>query len=103
MQKLALFLAFVLAVIPLPNPNIFNNVQLTALAAQEPDKEIKTFNGTIIKSGDSFALDDTTNKMVYQLDDVEEARQFEGRKVTIKGTLDSAKKLIRVQMIAEAA
>jgi hypothetical protein len=48
-------------------------------------------------------LDDTTNKVVYQLDDIEKARQFEGRKVTVKGILDSAKKLIRVQMIAEAA
>ncbi len=101
MQKLTLSLALVLAVIPLPN--IVNIVQPTALVAQDPDNEIKTFSGTIIKSGDSFALDDTTNKVVYQLDDIEEARQFEGRKVTVKGTLDLAKKLIRVQMIAEAA
>ena len=101
MQKLILSLAFVLTVTPLPN--IVNHVQLTALAAQDSDDEIKTFNGTIIKSGDSFALDDATNKVVYQLDDIEKARQFEGRKVTVKGTLDSTKKLIRVQMIAEAA
>jgi hypothetical protein len=69
---------------------------------QDEEKDVKTFSGTIVRSGGSFTLNDTTNKVVYQLDDVQKASQFDGEKVNVKGTLDSTRKLIHVEAIEEA-
>lgn len=48
-------------------------------------------------------LDDTTNKVTYELDNPQKASIFLGKKVRIVGTLDDAKKLIHVETIEEAA
>jgi hypothetical protein len=76
--------------------------QQMTIVRQDEDREIKTFSGTIARSGDSFTLNDTTNKVIYQLDDAQKASQFDGKKVNVKGTLDSTRKLIHVQAIEEA-
>jgi hypothetical protein len=80
-----------------------NAGQSATMAQQDQESEIKTFTGTIVKNGETFALNDTTNKMVYQLDDPQKASQFEGEKVNVKGTLDSTKQLIHVHAIEVAA
>jgi hypothetical protein len=77
--------------------------KMQQIARKGEEGEIQTFSGTIVKSGDTFTLNDVSDKAVYQLDDPQKASQFEGKRVNIKGTLDSTKKLIHVQTIEEAA
>ena len=72
-------------------------------AQQDEESKIQTFTGTIINSGGTFTLNDVSNKAAYQLDDTQKASQFEGKRVNIKGTLDSTKKLIHVIAIEEVA
>src|SRR5262245_31166498 len=57
-----------------------NAVWREALARQDQAREAVTFTGTITRMKDTFILTDPANKMVYQLDDTEKARPFEGKK-----------------------
>jgi hypothetical protein len=75
----------------------------TLLAAnQANDSKVKTFTGTIAKKGDEFILTDDS-KSSYQLDDQETAEKFAGKKVRVKGILDSVNNTIRIQTIEIAA
>jgi hypothetical protein len=72
--------------------------------AQANDQSpIHTFNGTVTKNGDQFVLSDAKTQKWYQLDDQNAASKFEGKNVTVTGTLDVIKNIIRIQSIAEAA
>jgi hypothetical protein len=48
----------------------------------------QTFTGTIVKDGSSYILKVLSNN-VYQLDDQEKAKRYEGKQVRIEGTLDA--------------
>jgi hypothetical protein len=48
----------------------------------------QTFTGTIVKDGTRYVLKVSSNS-VYQLDDQERAKQYEGKQVKIAGTLDA--------------
>ncbi len=70
--------------------------------AQDQEK-MKTFTGTISRSGNQLVLEDTKTKIAYQLDDQEKVKQYEGKKVKVTGTLDVASNTIRVRSIEAAA
>jgi hypothetical protein len=54
--------------------------------AQPPAAQ--TFTGTIVKDGNRYILKVSSNN-VYQLDDQEKAKRYEGKQVKIEGTLDA--------------
>jgi hypothetical protein len=64
---------------------------------------IHTFLGTITKAGNQFILDDDVSKSSYQLDDQDTASKFSGKKVRVRGTLDTTANIIRVQSIEVTA
>lgn len=66
-------------------------------------EEIRKFAGTITKNGEEFVLNEATTHKLYELDDQKAASRFADRNVTITGTLDAVKNIIRIQSIAEAA
>ena len=70
---------------------------------QQSEQQSKTFSGTITKHGDSFVLNDPANKTSYMLDDGQKASRYEGKKVKVTGTVDTASNTIHVETIEEAA
>lgn len=56
----------------------------------------QTFMGTVMKSGDKYVLQ-AAHGNVYGLDNQEAVSQFEGKKVTIHGTLDPKTKMIHME------
>jgi uncharacterized protein YdeI (BOF family) len=70
---------------------------------QQPQEKSKIFSGTIIKNGDKFLLSDAANKLSFVLDDSEKASQFEGKRVKVTGTVDTASNIIHVETIQEIA
>jgi hypothetical protein len=67
----------------------------------QSEPESKTFTGTIIKNGDNFVLSDSASKLSYILDDRGKAGPYEGKKVRVTGTIDSATNTIHVEAIQE--
>jgi hypothetical protein len=72
-------------------------------AGANDQPQIHTFHGTVTKNGDQFVLAEAKTQKWYQLDDQNAASKFEGKNVTVTGTLDVVKNIIRIQSIAEAA
>lgn len=66
-------------------------------------EQIRSFAGTIAKNGEEFVLNESATHKLYELDDQNAAARFANRNVTITGTLDTVKNIIRMQSIAEAA
>lgn len=66
----------------------------TASAAQPADGQ--NFSGTVVKLGDKYVLQDATGTS-YDIDNQDEAKKFEGKKVKIHGKLDANGKTIHVQ------
>ncbi|PYX35229.1 MAG: hypothetical protein DMG81_18470 [Acidobacteria bacterium] len=64
--------------------------------AQAPAEDGQTFSGTIAKTGDKYVLQDTSGK-TYDVDHQEALKQYEGKKVRIKGTLDPDGKTIHIK------
>jgi Protein of unknown function (DUF5818) len=56
--------------------------------AQPQSPAAQTFTGTIISDGMRYVLKVSSNN-VYQLDDQQRAKQYEGKQVKIVGTLDA--------------
>src|SRR6266481_5724350 len=59
----------------------------------------KTFNGTIVKSGDKLVLTAADSKTTYQLDDQQKAKDFLNKSVKVTGVLDASTGTIRVSAI----
>ena len=76
-----------------PNAGQSGNEPSTPEAAQQ------TFTGTIVKSSGKYVLKMDNSAATYQLDDQEKAKQYEGSKVKVLGTLDAGSGLIHVQQI----
>jgi Protein of unknown function (DUF5818) len=66
--------------------------------AQQEQPAAPTFMGTIIKNGSRYVLKVASNS-VYQLDDQDKAKQYEGEQVTITGTLDADGKSLHITSI----
>jgi hypothetical protein len=69
--------------VPQPLPPDWEGLQPTN--PQQPDAQ--SFSGTIVKKGIRYILKVSANN-VYQLDDQEKAKRYEGKQVKIEGTLD---------------
>jgi hypothetical protein len=65
-------------------------------------QDLKTFTGTIAKSGQQFVLREESSKSLFQLDDQQSAEKFAGKRVRVIGVLDDSNNTIRVQSIEEA-
>ncbi len=57
-----------------------------------------TFTGTIVKSGDTYALQ-TSAGTVYRLDNSSQAKQFAGKEVKVIGQLNPQTRVIHVSSI----
>lgn len=64
--------------------------------AQPSADDGQTFSGTIAKSGDKYVLQDASGK-TYDVDHQEALKQYEGKKVRIKGSLDPDGKTIHIK------
>ena len=87
---------------PDPKPESQTPPQPAGSQAQGPTPDAQpaaqSFTGTISKEGDTYVLkvSDTSS---YKLDDQDKAKEYEGKRVAVFGTLDANSNLIRVQKI----
>jgi hypothetical protein len=87
---------------PDPKPETQTPPQPAGSQAQGPALDAQpaaqSFTGTISKEGDTYVLkvSDTSS---YKLDDQDKAKEYEGKRVAVFGTLDTNSNLIRVQKI----
>jgi len=65
------------------------------------DTQTNSFSGMVVKAGEHYVL--KTDKMTYQLDDETKAKQFEGKQVTVNGTLDKSTGVIHITDIQPAS
>ena len=84
------------------SPVANSSANTTGANPQENAKSTQVFTGTIVESGGKYLLDDTANKVTYELDDAKKASVFVGKRVRVMGTLDATNKLIHVESIEEA-
>jgi uncharacterized protein YdeI (BOF family) len=66
--------------------------------AQQPLPSTQTFAGTIMKDGTKYILKDSSGT-TYQLDDQDNAKQYEGKQVKILGSLDAKSNTVHVVSI----
>jgi uncharacterized protein YdeI (BOF family) len=57
---------------------------------------VQTFTGTIVKSGDKYMFQDAASDNTYDIDHQNVVQKFEGKKVTVHGTLDENSKMIHI-------
>jgi uncharacterized protein YdeI (BOF family) len=57
----------------------------------------QTFTGTIVKSGNKYVFQDAASDNTYDIDHQDEVQKFEGKKVTVHGTLDASSKMIHIK------
>ncbi len=65
--------------------------QATSATSQEPPRQpptAQTLTGTIVKDGSLYLLNVSGSKP-YELDDQDRAKQYEGKRVKVAGTLDA--------------
>jgi hypothetical protein len=62
-----------------------------------PTTDSQTFSGTIVKSGEKYMLQDEASGNTYDIDHQAQVKQYEGKKVRVRGTLDPSGKMIHVQ------
>jgi hypothetical protein len=69
-----------------------------AVHGQQRVTQSGTFTGTVVRNGEQFGLRETSGR-IYRLDDSQHAETFEGKQVTVTGTLDIHVDLIHVAQI----
>ncbi len=79
------------------------NTKTHLQVSQRHDSKMETFTGTIAKKDDQFVLTDDSSKFSYSLDDQQTAEKFAGKKVRVKGILDTVNNIIRIETIEIAA
>ena len=47
------------------------------------------FSGTIVKTGDKYVFQDAASGKTYDIDHQDQVKNYEGKRVRVKGTLDS--------------
>jgi Protein of unknown function (DUF5818) len=67
-----------------------------AQPAPESQNQVQIFSGTIVKSGTTYQLRDSAGKM-YDLDQQDLVKKYEGRQVRVKGILDPDGKTIHIK------
>jgi hypothetical protein len=92
----------------LPQPRATTVHQLVAvthvsyLADDDEEQQEQVFTGTVSKVDEKFVLVGE-DSVTYNLDDQDAAKDFDGKKVHVKGTLDKESKTIMVSDIAEVS
>ena len=83
---------------PPPQPSGSQPESSQAQGPAQAQPAAQSFTGTISKEGDTYVLkvSDTSS---YKLDDQDKAKEYEGKRVAVFGTLDPNTNLIRVQKI----
>jgi hypothetical protein len=76
--------------------------QVFVMQDQSQAPELKSFTGTIAKSGEQFILREDSSNASYRLDDQQSAGKFAGKRVRVVGVLDASNNTIRVQSIEQA-
>lgn len=56
----------------------------------QSDANGKEFVGTIVKQGDKYVFQDAATGTTHDIDHQDEVKKFEGKKVRVRGTLDSS-------------
>ena len=107
MRRIILSLAGFIVLFGLSAPPVQSMVPVAVQAEPKSQAraqpEAKTYVGTILKDGDKFVLSDSATKSRFTLDDAEKASPYEGRTVTVTGTIEVASNLIHVESIQEIA
>jgi uncharacterized protein YdeI (BOF family) len=73
------------------------NQAAAASQAQVPDSE--SFSGKIVKSGDRLVFQDSIGESIYQVEDQNKVKPFEGKDVKITGAVDPSSKTIYIASI----
>jgi uncharacterized protein YdeI (BOF family) len=65
----------------------------------QPSQEagVQTFTGTIVKSGNKYMFEDAASGSTYDIDHQDLVQKFEGKKVTVHGTLDADSRMIHIK------
>jgi hypothetical protein len=84
--------------IPQPMPSPGRPSQAEQQPPQPDSPAAQTFTGTIVKDGGRYILK-ASGTNVYELDDQEQAKQYEGKQVKVAGTLDAAGNRLHVTSI----
>jgi hypothetical protein len=79
-------------------PQDQNPAQAQPPADQQQPPAAQTFTGTILKDGKDYVLK-VSASTVYQLDDQERVKQYEGKQVKIAGKLDAKGNSLHVTSI----
>ena len=58
---------------------------------------VQTFTGSIVKSGNKYMFQDAASGNTYDIDHQDEVQKFDGKKVTVHGTLDANSKVIHIK------
>jgi cytoskeletal protein RodZ len=58
---------------------------------------VQTFTGSIVKSGTKFMFQDAASGNTYDIDHQDEVQKFDGKKVTVHGTLDATSNTIHIK------
>jgi outer membrane biosynthesis protein TonB len=80
-------------------PNSQNNAPAPGAAdngTAAASSDSQSFSGTVVKSGDKYMLKDDSGK-TYDIDHQSDVAKFEGKRVRVKGTLDSTGTKIMVK------
>ncbi len=64
---------------------------------QQSATDVQTFSGTIVKQGDRYALQDASSGKTYDIDKQDGLKQYEGKQVRVRGTLDPDGKTIHMK------
>src|SRR5260370_20720186 len=65
-------------------------------AGRPAASDSQTFSGTVMKCGDKYVLKDDAGK-TYDIDQQDEGKKFDGKRVRVKGKLDDTGTKIQVQ------
>jgi Protein of unknown function (DUF5818) len=83
---------------PTQSPTQSQTDAQTQTSEDQAQPATQTFTGMIAKVEGKYVLKISVEKL-YQIDDQEKAKRFEGRKVTIVGTLDASGSTVHVSSI----
>lgn len=73
--------------------------QEQAPPSSENKQDAQTFTGKIAQVDGHFVLQDSSSNTNYKLDNEDKAKQYDGQKVKVIGTLDSSSNTIHVSDI----
>lgn len=104
--QISLAVALLVGMIALAKPGTAQHTgkpqEPTAAASAQSEMqtpEAKDFTGTIVKDGKKFVLKGNVTNMIYQLNDQDKAKQFEGKEVRVTGKLATTGDLVYVENI----